>query len=350
MRRLGIEWNAASAQQRLTPICRRILAAITGLPNVFVGLRPTVSVSFAHDGPGERTWRARSAHRSVICAGRTRRLAGRCRGLTARLPAKPWNRPERRSPRSQSNCRSCSGIGIVLYEMAFGECLTTPKSPSRIPPFPGCSDDQIASASWTARRIEMRGLHPIRFDSASFASERLLLFPDCVRLAHPIGTITANTGYHRHKLVTVDEIDGLALRKSNGIDGERSGTNNEDFHRSGVRRQRGRSRFAGRAPSVAPVGALQPSCTDGRPFHRCRRIPWRRAAEWHTYRRPALRRCRVQRTAATAPCHTPRPCPSRCRGQREQTQPDALVHGMIDPKLDLDWKSRYSYRPLGTTS
>ena len=30
--------------------------------------------------------------------------------------------------------------------------------------------------------------------------------------------------------------------------------------------------------------------------------------------------------------------------------PDALVHGLAEPSLDLDRKSRYSSRPLGTTS
>ena len=43
------------------------------------------------------------------------------------------------------------------------------------------------------------------------------------------------------------------------------------------------------SPPIAPVGALHPSCTHSRPFHRHRGIISCRAAERHAYRRPAVR-------------------------------------------------------------
>ena len=74
----------------------------------------------------------------------------------------------------------------------------------------------------------MRGLQTIRFESAALSIERLLVSPGCARLVHSVRTVATNAGYHRHKLVAVHEIDGLAFRESNGIDGVRSGTNDED--------------------------------------------------------------------------------------------------------------------------
>ena len=70
---------------------------------------------------------------------------------------------QRRSSCRPSKFGSGSRCGEVFHETALGECLATPKSPPGILPLPCCSDDQVASALWTARCIEMPGIDSVRF-------------------------------------------------------------------------------------------------------------------------------------------------------------------------------------------